>query len=199
MNQLTPWFNAHVVHIDTVLGSILILILAVLAIVYVNTALYRLLLSVRSRFHLSYETLLFIMRSVSIAMWLGVGLLLLGFWGVSVSGLWTVLMSIGAVIGVGFLAVWTMVSNITANLFITIWRPFRIGATVEILPENFRGRVIDRNMMFTILREKEGSTLCVPNNLFFQKIFRVTENNQQHLFEFFEHEDATPPKNQAVA
>ncbi|MGA7326912.1 MAG: mechanosensitive ion channel domain-containing protein, partial [Rhodomicrobium sp.] len=62
-----------------------------------------------------------------------------------------------------------MISNVTASLFITIWRPFQFGHTIELLPENLKGRVIDRNMMFTVLREEGGGRLHVPNNLFFQK------------------------------
>ena len=76
----------------------------------------------------------------------------------------------------GFLATWAMVSNVTASLFLTIWHPFRLGDTVELLPENLKGRAIDRNLMFTVLREESGSVLQVPNNLFFQKIFRVSGN-----------------------
>ena len=113
--------------------------------------------------------------------------LILQLWGLSVSGLWALLASVAALIGVGFLAVWTIISNMTASFFITIWHPFRLGESVELLPENLSGRVIDRNLMFTVLREKSGTTLQIPNNLFFQKVFRVTESDEQYLFEFLEH------------
>ncbi len=76
-------------------------------------------------------------------------------------------------IGVGFLATWAIISNFTASLFLTIWRPFRLGDTVVILPENTAGRVTQQNLMFTVLREQDGSVVNVPNNLFFQKMFRV--------------------------
>ena len=56
---------------------------------------------------------------------------------------------------------------------LAIWRPFRLGDNVELLPENLKGRAIDRNLMFTVLREDSGALLQVPNNLFFQKMFRV--------------------------
>jgi small-conductance mechanosensitive channel len=91
--------------------------------------------------------------------------------------------SAAAIIGVGFLAVWTMISNITASFFITIWRPFHPGHTVELLPENLKGRVIDRNMMFTVMREESGALLQIPNNLFFQKMFRVSRSQELSYFE----------------
>ena len=73
------------------------------------------------------------------------------------------------------MAVWAMISNATANLFITIWRPFQLGDTVELLPENFKGCVVVRNLMSTVLREENGARLFVPDNLFFQKIFKVLQ------------------------
>jgi small-conductance mechanosensitive channel len=99
---------------------------------------------------------------------------ILNIWGIGIGGVWAFLASAIAVVGVGFLAVWAMVSNVTAAVFLAVWRPFQLGQTVEILPEALRGRVVDRNMMFTVLREDAGSVLNVPNNLFFQRIFRVT-------------------------
>ena len=35
-----------------------------------------------------------------------------------------------------------------------------------------------RNLMFTVLRAENGVRLFVPNNLFFQKIFRVLKGEQ---------------------
>jgi small-conductance mechanosensitive channel len=67
---------------------------------------------------------------------------------------------------------------VTASLFITIWRPFHLGETIEILPEGLRGRVTDRNLMFTVVHEGEGRHLHIPNNFFFQKIFRVGEGQE---------------------
>jgi hypothetical protein len=46
--------------------------------------------------------------------------------------------------------------------------------------------VIDRNLMFTVLREASGATLQIPNNLFFQKMFRISASEEQYLFEFLE-------------
>jgi hypothetical protein len=61
-----------------------------------------------------------------------------------------------------------------------------LGEVVEVLPEQLGGRVIDRNLMFTVLREASGATLQIPNSLFFQKMFRVSASEEQYLFEFLE-------------
>jgi hypothetical protein len=38
-----------------------------------------------------------------------------------------------------------------------------------MLPESLKGRVVDRNLMFTVLQEERGSTLRVPNNFSFER------------------------------
>jgi small-conductance mechanosensitive channel len=188
MHPVVAWFDQANVSVPLLLATVALIVFALIAILAVNRLLRGWLRRVETTVHLSYETALTLTRVVSGGLWLVTGLLALNLWGVSVSGLWTLLASAVAVIGVGFLAVWTMVSNVTASFFISLWRPFRLGQTVEILPENLKGRVIDRNLMFTILRDEDGNLLQVPNNMFFQKMFRVSDRGKPSLFECMENE-----------
>jgi len=142
------------------------------------------------RLHMPYDIALTVTRVLTFVLWTIVLMLALDFWGVALGGVWTLLVSAATAIGVGFLATWAMISNVTASLFITIWRPFRLGDTVEIVPENLKGRVIDSNMMFVAVREDSGAIIRIPNNLFFQKMFRVVEGGTQSLFEAIRPEDA---------
>jgi small-conductance mechanosensitive channel len=186
------WLDRYGDRVELVLISIAIVLAAAALILILDRALHRLLRRLRPRIQLPSETILTIGRAVSLLLWVAVGFLLLSFWGIAVSGLWTGFVSVAAVIGVGFLAVWTMISNVTASLFITMWRPFHLGAVVELLPENLKGRVVDRNLMFTVLREDNECALFIPNNLFFQKMFRVSARSDRSTFEFLEFEDQPP-------
>jgi small-conductance mechanosensitive channel len=188
MHPLVAWFDQANVSLPLLLATVALILFALIAILALNRLLRGWLRRVEATVPLSYETVLTLTRAVSIGLWLVTGLLVLNLWGISVSGLWTLLASAVAVVGVGFLAVWTMVSNVTASFFISLWRPFRLGQTVEILPEALKGRVIDRNLMFTILRDEGGNLLQVPNNMFFQKMFRVSDRGKPSLFECLENE-----------
>jgi small-conductance mechanosensitive channel len=200
MHPQIAWFDQANISLPLLLLTVALIIFALIAIVALNRLMRGWLRSAEARVHLSYETALTLTRVVSGGLWLVTALLVLNLWGISVSGVWTLLASAIAVIGVGFLAVWTMVSNVTASFFISLWRPFRLGQTVEILPEALKGRVIDRNLMFTILRDDGGNLLQVPNNLFFQKMFRVSDHGKPSMFECLENErtdasgKSTPPR-----
>jgi small-conductance mechanosensitive channel len=173
MDQVVAWLEGSQIAWPTVLATLALLAGAALAIVLVNRLMKNWLRRVEARLGLRSEETITVVRVANTVLWFVVLLLAFDLWGVGLSGLWAVLASAATIIGVGFLATWAMVSNITANLFLTMWRPFRLGDTVELLPEKLKGRAVDRNLMFTVLREDDGCVLQVPNNLFFQKIFRV--------------------------
>ena len=105
-------------------------------------------------------------------LWLLVWVIVLRVWGVDVNAVWDTFVGLLAVIGVGMLAVWAMVSNITARFFIWFWQPLRLGQRIEMFPESLTGEVIEENLMFTELRQDDGQIVVIPNNLFFQRIIR---------------------------
>lgn len=189
MEQFAVWLGHEGLTMRAVVGTVLILVAAAIVAFALGRILRRMMPEMEARLHLSYETALTLVRMMSGAVWVVALLLVLNFWGVSVTGLWAILVSGLTIIGVGFLATWTMVSNVTASLFLAVWRPFRLGQTVELLPEGIGGRVVDRNMMFTVLREESGTAMHIPNNLFFQKIFRVSGKNEESMFEILEDQE----------
>lgn len=186
MDDIALWLGRHNVSLAAVLITIAIVIGASAVIFFLKRLLDKWLRPLEARLRLRYETVDAIRRIFGVALWLIVLIWVLEIWGISVGGFWTLLVSAATVVGVGFLATWAMVSNITASVFIAIWRPFQVGDTVEVLPEGLKGRIIDSNLMFVILREDGGSVIQVPNNLFFQKMFRVIGRNDPSLFEVLE-------------
>jgi small-conductance mechanosensitive channel len=186
MDQISGWFGQQYVVPVTVLVTAGLVILASIVIFLLNRLFGQWLVRVEARLHLPYETVLVATRIVSGILWVITALLILEVWGVGMSGVWTLMVSVATIVGVGFLATWTLVSNFTASFFIALWRPFHLGQIVEILPESQKGRVIDRNLMFTALREESGSVIDVPNIFFFQKMFRVVGGKEKSSFELLE-------------
>jgi small-conductance mechanosensitive channel len=86
--------------------------------------------------------------------------------------LWELLAGVLALVAIGFVAVWSMLSNVTATLIILVWRPIEIGEWVHIKPEDIEGEVIDINFMFVMLRDDDDVRTTIPNSLFLQKFIR---------------------------
>jgi small-conductance mechanosensitive channel len=89
---------------------------------------------------------------------------------------WAIISATIAALAVGFVASWSLLSNVTSALILLAFRPFRVDDEVEVLDGDtpvVKGRVADLNLMFTTI--VDGDVACrVPNNLFLQKIVRVT-------------------------
>ena len=100
--------------------------------------------------------------------------------GVSGTVLWTAFTGFAAVGAVAFFAAWSVLSNIFCALLIFTTRMFRIDDVVELLENGdkpgLRGRVLDINLVYTTLEESgteaDGTTLQIPNSLFFQRSVR---------------------------
>lgn len=116
--------------------------------------------------------LLMIRRIIRLAIFLLAFSVILSFWGVNLDTVLTMIGGAMAMVAIGFVAVWSLLSNLLCAFVLTAFRPFRIGDEVEIVPENVKGRVVDLTLLYTSLRTPEGDFFRVPNNLFFQKIFR---------------------------
>jgi small-conductance mechanosensitive channel len=186
MTDFAAWFDRHNMGIMPIVATIGLVIGAFILSYLLKRPLQDSMRQLASRLRLPYGTVLTASRLLISTLWIVVALLVLEIWGISVGGLWTLLVSAATLVGVGFLATWTMISNITASFFIALWRPFQLGDNIEILPENLKGRVIDINLMFVAIRENDGDVIQIPNNLFFQKMFRVIGAGSKSLFEEYE-------------
>jgi len=168
-----PRFEGYPAALAAAVATALTLVLAPIAIWLIRRLLRNWLRRIAPLVQLSQQSIAITARTLTAMLWVLMLLLILGFWGVGLGGLWALIASFAAVIGVGFFANWTMVSNITSFFFVAIWQPFQIGDTIEIIPEGLRGRVVNQDLMFVELREDSGATVRIPNNLIFQRLIRV--------------------------
>jgi hypothetical protein len=118
MNQITSWLYPNQFDLTTVMSTLALLIGASVVIVVLSRLLKKWLSAAESRIGLRTESIGTIVRVIASVLWIVTLLLILDIWGIGVGGIWTVLVSVATVIGVGFLATWAMISNITASLLI---------------------------------------------------------------------------------
>ncbi len=98
--------------------------------------------------------------------------LILSLWGFQIG---TILALIGSVLGlvaIGFVAVWSVLSNFLCTLLLVIFKPFSVGDELEFPADNVKGRVSDLSLVFTTLDSSSTESVVIPNNTFFQKIFK---------------------------
>ncbi len=102
--------------------------------------------------------------------------LILGVFGFEISGIWAMVSTVLGLVAIGFVAVWSLLSNISSTLLILLLRPFQIGDDIELADDSVQGRVIDLNFFFITLLNHEGKFFQIPTNLFFQKAIKRKQN-----------------------
>lgn len=98
--------------------------------------------------------------------------LLVVLWGGSLQNFWISLTGIFGIIAIGFFAVWSILSNIVAGMVLLGSKNINIDDNIEIVNEGIKGRIVDINVMFTILKSGRDK-VQVPNNILLQKAVRV--------------------------
>ncbi|HEY4301941.1 MAG TPA: mechanosensitive ion channel domain-containing protein [Candidatus Didemnitutus sp.] len=102
----------------------------------------------------------------------GAALLILSRWGFQINGLLAVLGTIGGLVAIGFVAMWSVLSNFLCTIVLVISKPFSVGDEIELPTMNVRGTVTDMTMIFTTLETASDEFVMVPNNTFFQCVFK---------------------------
>eukprot|EP01027_Heterolobosea_sp_BB2_P004379 GEZU01006685.1.p1 GENE.GEZU01006685.1~~GEZU01006685.1.p1 ORF type:complete len:432 (-),score=151.42 GEZU01006685.1:53-1348(-) len=112
--------------------------------------------------------------------------------GVDLGNLWAIVSAVLGLIAMGFIAMWSLLANITSGIILGVLRPFKLGDVIELIEpgqvRGLRGAVVDINGLFTMIQDDVGnddisaipeekgkwnSIVAIPNSLFFQKITRV--------------------------
>jgi len=81
-------------------------------------------------------------------------------------------------VAIGFVAVWSVLSNFLCTFVLIIFKPFSVGDDLEIPVDSIKGKVVDLTLVFTILRGENGELYHIPNNMFFQKVFRIRQGKK---------------------
>jgi small-conductance mechanosensitive channel len=114
----------------------------------------------------------------------------------NLSNLWTMIGGVAALIAVGFVAVWSVLSNLSCTVLILFFRPFEVGDEIEFTdPAGLKGKVVNLNFAYTTLRGDDGRLVQIPNNLFFQRIVkrRLAQRGDTTLAEQLHKKEDTHP------
>lgn len=164
---------AHVASLFPVLAAALpVALLVLLGGVLLNAIIGRSLTLLARRTSLDENDVIPARRALNWLVRVLTIIIILGVFGFELGGIWAMISTILAMVAIGFVAVWSLLSHTTATLLLVIVRPFNIGDDIALPSENVTGRVVDLNFFYTSLLAHDGSEWRIPNNLFFQKVIK---------------------------
>ncbi|HHX8262237.1 TPA: mechanosensitive ion channel family protein [Vibrio diabolicus] len=92
------------------------------------------------------------------------------------------LSSIFAVLGVAFIAQWSILSNITASFLIFFVFPYRVGDRIKVVDkdEDICGEIQEISMFHVLIKHHNGNLITYPNNQILQKaVLKLAKNKPE--------------------
>ena len=123
--------------------------------------------------HINYATIFLLLLSAIL------------IWGVDFKNFGSVILSVFAVIGIGFFAQWSILSNITSGIIMFF-----------IFPHDYQGIIDDIKTFHLIIKTDKGETITYPNSLILQKGVSVLKPDEMDMVdELFHPEMVEDDKN----
>lgn len=100
--------------------------------------------------------------------------IILFIWGVDQSQLALFISTLLTILGIAFVAQWSILSNVTATLIIFFNHPARLGDNITIVDKEYpiEGVIIDIGMFFVIIKTNDGEKITIPSNVFILKMVK---------------------------
>ena len=123
------------------------------------------------------------------------GLILI--WGVDFTDVGWVMSSVFAVIGIGFFAQWSILSNITSGIIMFFTFPYKIGDFIIIHDKEYayEGTIEDIKGFHVLIKSNSGELITYPNSLMLQR--GVTVVKPDEIDEYL-HDDDKNVKEQPI-
>lgn len=105
------------------------------------------------------------------------GTVLLVIWGLDLKDFAIFISSVLAILGIGFFAQWSILSNITASVILFFSHPLRLGDRIRVLDKDFdwTGEIEDISAFYLFMKTDDGRRITIPTNLVIQKGIEILE------------------------
>ena len=110
------------------------------------------------------------------------GTVLAAIWGVEYRQLVVFMSSILAVLGVGFFAQWSILSNLTASVILFFNHPVRIGDRIKVIDKDFNyiGKVNDITGFFLFMKTDLGENITLPTSYVLQRGIQILDKEEAY-------------------
>jgi small-conductance mechanosensitive channel len=104
-------------------------------------------------------------------------------WGVKQTDIVVFISSIMAILGIAFVAQWSLLSNITAGLILFFNHPLKIGDHIKILEKDFiiEGIVNDISFFFIHIKTENNEKITISNTVILQKTISIVLSNNESV------------------
>ncbi|MCF7480565.1 mechanosensitive ion channel family protein [Vibrio sp. J1-1] len=166
LDQVNQYFNEGSLGYKVLMGIIVLITYRIL-----KRVANRAIINLASSKGVKKARLSFIQRCFNVALLFLTASTLAIVTGIGYGDVSLFLSSIFAVLGVAFIAQWSILSNITASFLIFFAFPYRVGDRIKVVDkdEDISGEIQEISMFHVLIKHDSGNLITYPNNQILQK------------------------------
>lgn len=102
---------------------------------------------------------------------------LAGIWNIDRSQLMVFITSTLTLVGVGFIAQWSILANVTSSLILFFNHPMKLGQEIQILDKEYdiSGTLIDISFFFLYIKTQDEEIITIPNTVVLSKTIKIQQ------------------------
>lgn len=105
---------------------------------------------------------------------------LAGIWNIDRTQLMVFITSTLTLVGVGFIAQWSILSNVTSSLILFFNHPMKLGHDIQIMDKEYdiSGTVVDISFFFMYIKTVDGDIITIPTSVVLSKTIKLNKNEK---------------------
>lgn len=159
--------NLEIKIIESVVVAVVFIVIYVLNKRKVNLAL--------KKFEFGYPRRVIIVKIINGISIITAILFFAGIWGVERSDILMYISSLLTILGIGFFAQWSLLSNITSGIILFFNHPMKIGDHIKIYDKEYdiEGKITDITYFFLHVRTDDEHDVTIPNTIVLNKTISI--------------------------
>jgi small-conductance mechanosensitive channel len=153
--------------------QIILSVLGLLFVILINSLFHKISKKSKRISHIKDTRKVMIQKTVTLILTLVFIIILVFIWRINKQDIFIAMSSVVGIVGIGFFAQWSLLSNITSGLILYTSHPITIGGNIKIVDKDnpVEGKIIDIGLFFVQIELPGNRQVSIPNNILLQKPF----------------------------
>lgn len=158
-------------------------LIVIIAVTVTHIFTRRSINSMLKKIHFSLQRRKLTLRMINLLLTITAIVFISAIWGVKQPDIVVFISSVMAILGIAFVAQWSLLSNITAGLILFFNHPLKIGDHIKIIEKDFviEGIVNDITFFFIHIKTENREKITISNTVVLQKTISIVLSHEENL------------------
>jgi small-conductance mechanosensitive channel len=166
-------------HFIKIIETVIVVVVLIVTHIFTRRSINNIL----KKIHFSLQRRKLTLRMINLLLTITSVVFIAAIWGVKQTDIVVFISSIMAILGIAFVAQWSLLSNITAGLILFFNHPLKIGDHIKILEKDFiiEGIVNDISFFFIHIKTENNEKITISNTVILQKTISIVLSNNESV------------------